>query len=186
MNYGNIKFLDIADGPGIRTSLFVSGCNHHCKGCFQPETWDFSFGKEFTSETEQTIIDSLRPAHVNGLTVLGGEPFEPQNQRVLVGFLKRVREIYPDLSIWTYSGFTWEELKGKVPARCRCEVTDEMLSYIDILVDGRFVESKRNLSLMFRGSENQRVLDLRKSEAEGVPVMWSGLNDRCGLSQNKQ
>lgn len=178
MNYGNIKFHDVADGPGIRTSLFVSGCLHRCKGCFQPETWNFGFGEKFTAETERTIIDSLRGEEVTGLTILGGEPFEPENQRVLVGFLHRVREIFPDLDIWSYSGFTWEELTGRAEGRCRCEVTDEMLSYIDVLVDGRFVESKKSLMLMFRGSENQRVIDLRKTEKEGSPVLWSGLNDR--------
>ncbi len=183
MNYGTIKFHDVADGPGIRTTLFVSGCLRHCKGCFQPETWDFNYGKKFTSETEDTIIDSLHKTYVDGLTILGGEPFEPDNQRVLVGFLRRVREIFPDLSIWIYSGFTWEELTGRIPERCRCEVTDEMLSYIDILVDGRFIESKKNLTLMFRGSENQRIIDLKKSEKEGSPVSWSGLNDRCSLNK---
>lgn len=171
MKYGNIKFADVANGTGIRTVLFVSGCTHRCKGCFQPETWDFEYGEEYTSETEQTIIDSLKPGYVTGLTLLGGEPFEPANQRTLVGLLRRIRDELPSKNIWCFSGFTFEELTGD--SRARCEVTDEMLSLIDVLVDGRFVEEKKNIKLAFRGSENQRILDLRESLRAGIPSVMN-------------
>lgn len=170
MRYGSIKKCDIANGIGVRTVLFVSGCTHHCKGCFQPETWDFSYGEPYTEATEKEIVDSLRPSYVNGLTLLGGEPFEPQNQRVLVGLLRRVRKELPEKTIWSFSGYTWEELTGE--SRARCEVTDEMLSMLDVLVDGEFVEEKRNISLRFRGSENQRLIDVPKTRAAGRIVLW--------------
>ena len=170
MRYGSIKKCDIANGIGVRTVLFVSGCTHHCRGCFQPETWDFSYGEPYTTETEDEIIDSLHPSYVNGLTLLGGEPFEPQNQRVLVGLLRRVRRELPEKTIWSFSGYTWEELTGE--SRARCEVTDEMLSMLDVLVDGEFVEEKRNISLRFRGSENQRLIDVPKTRAAGHIVLW--------------
>ena len=173
MNYGEIKNCDIADGIGVRVTLFVSGCTNHCEGCFQPQTWDFNFGKPFTEETEQEIFRLLEPHYINGLTLLGGEPFEPENQRVLVPFLKKVRERYPNKTIWSYSGFTFEELTtdGSHP---RCEVTDEMLSLLDVLVDGRFVLAKRDLTLRFRGSQNQRILDMPKTLKTGKPVLWEG------------
>lgn len=168
MHYGNIKTLDIADGEGIRTSLFVSGCTHRCRGCFQPETWDFGYGEEYTPETESAIIESLKPPYVDGLSVLGGEPFEPENQRVLVGLLGKVREAYPEKNVWVYSGYTWEELTSE--SRARCEVTDEMLSLIDVLVDGEFVESLRDMRLRFRGSSNQRIIDVKESLRQCKPV----------------
>lgn len=171
MNYAAIKKCDIANGTGVRTSLFVSGCRHHCKGCFQPETWDFDFGNEFTPEIENDIIESLTPDYIEGLTLLGGEPFEPENQRVLVKFLKRVREVYPDKSIWCYSGYLFDEELLK-DSKARCEVTDEMLSYIDVLVDGEFVLEKKNIMLKFRGSENQRIIDVKKSLGTGEVVPW--------------
>ncbi|MCI5923973.1 MAG: anaerobic ribonucleoside-triphosphate reductase activating protein [Oscillospiraceae bacterium] len=170
MRYGSIKKCDIANGIGVRTVLFVSGCTHHCKGCFQPETWDFSYGAPYTEAVEEEIIESLRPSYVNGLTLLGGEPFEPQNQRVLVRLLRRVRRELPEKTIWSFSGYTWEELTGE--SRARCEVTDEMLSMLDVLVDGEFVEEKRNISLRFRGSENQRLIDVPKTRAAGHVVLW--------------
>ncbi|MBQ7319806.1 MAG: anaerobic ribonucleoside-triphosphate reductase activating protein [Clostridia bacterium] len=171
MNYSVIKAVDIADGPGVRVSLFVSGCTHHCKGCFQPETWSFSYGQPFTRETEEQLLSLLRPPHIRGLTLLGGEPFEPNNQRALLPFLKRLRAELPDKDIWCYSGYT---LDGELlaPSRARCEVTDEMLSLIDVLVDGEFVEDKRNISLKFRGSENQRLIDLRATRREGQIVLY--------------
>ena len=171
MNYAAIKKCDIANGTGVRTSLFVAGCRHHCKGCFQPETWDFDFGNEFTLEIEDDIIESLEPDYIEGLTLLGGEPFEPENQRVLVKFLKRVREIYPDKSIWCYSGYLLDEELLK-DSKARCEVTDEMLSYIDVLVDGEFVLEKKNIMLKFRGSENQRIINVKKSLETGEIVLW--------------
>lgn len=166
MNYGEIKKCDIANGIGVRVSLFVSGCTHHCKGCFNEDTWDFCYGKPFTKETEDEIIEYLRPSYISGLTLLGGEPFEKQNQRVLVPFLKRVRETYPEKNIWCYTGYLLDEELLK-ESRARCEVTDEMLSMIDILVDGEFVEELKDITLKFKGSENQRVIDLRETLENG-------------------
>lgn len=171
MNYGEIKNCDIANGIGVRISLFVSGCTNHCEDCFQPETWDFGYGKEFTEETEQKIIEMLSPTYICGLTVLGGEPFEPSNQRRLLPFLKKVRETYPDKSIWCFTGFTLEQLE-KEGTHCHCEVTEEMLSLIDVLVDGRFDKNLKNISLRFRGSENQRLIDLKSTRECGTLTLW--------------
>lgn len=166
MHYGEIKNCDIANGEGVRVTLFVSGCTNHCKNCFQPQTWDFAYGKPFTAETEDHLLELLKPDYINGLTLLGGEPFEPSNQRALVPFLRRVRAAYPRKNIWGFTGFTYEELQadGSHP---RCEVTDEMLSILDVLVDGRFVEELKDISLRFRGSSNQRLIDLNASRAAG-------------------
>lgn len=166
MYYGEIKDCDIANGEGVRVSLFVSGCTNRCKNCFQPQTWDFHYGQPFTEDTEQNLLDMLAPSYINGLTVLGGEPFEPENQRCLVPFLRRVRATYPQKTIWAFSGFTLEELQsdGSHP---RCEVTDKMLSLLDVLVDGRFVEELKDISLRFRGSSNQRLIDLNATRAAG-------------------
>lgn len=171
MNYGEIKNCDIANGIGVRISLFVSGCTNHCEDCFQPETWDFGYGKEFTEETEQKIIDMLSPSYICGLTVLGGEPFEPSNQRCLLQFLRKVRETYPDKSIWCFTGFTLEQLEEE-GTHCHCEVTEEMLSLIDVLVDGRFDKNLKNISLRFRGSENQRLIDLKSTRECGTLTLW--------------
>lgn len=171
MNYGEIKNCDIANGEGIRVSLFVSGCTHHCKNCFNAQTWDFSFGSPFTKETEDMILNLLAPGYINGLSLLGGEPFEPDNQRALLPFLKRVRAAYPDKTIWCYSGYTLEsDLLSE--SRARCEVTDEMLSCIDVLVDGEFIEEQKNISLAFRGSENQRVINVPRTLASGSLVWY--------------
>ncbi len=171
MNYGNIKYFDIADGPGVRTTLFVSGCSHHCPGCFQPETWEFDFGRPYTAETEEEIIASLAPDYVDGLTLLGGEPMEKVNQRALLPLVKKVRELYPQKDIWCYTGYTLEtELLQ--PSRARCEVTDELLSLIDVLVDGEFIEAQRDLTLLFRGSRNQRLIDLPATLKKGETVLW--------------
>jgi len=172
MNIANIKPVDIADGVGVRVSIFVSGCRHHCKGCFNPETWDFAYGTEYTEKTADEIIEQLRPSYIRGLTLLGGEPFEPENQRVLVTLLRRVRAELPEKDIWSYSGYTFEQLTGAQKCAARCEVTDEMLSLLDVLVDGEYVDELRNLRLKFRGSENQRLLDIPKSLAKGSPVIW--------------
>jgi len=173
VNYGNIKYYDIADGPGVRTTLFVSGCSHHCPGCFQPETWDFDFGEEFTPEVEDAIIASLAPDYVDGLTLLGGEPMEKANQRALLPFVKRVKAAHPDKDIWCYTGYTLEsELLSD--SRARCEVTDELLSLIDVLVDGEFIEAQRDLTLLFRGSRNQRLIDLPATLEKGEVVLWEG------------
>lgn len=171
MNYCGIKKCDIANGIGVRVTLFVSGCTHHCKGCFQPETWDFNYGDEFTQEVEEEIIAALAPSYIHGLTLLGGEPFEPQNQRVLVDFLKKVRTAYPKKTVWCYTGYLLDEELLK-PSRARCEVTDEMLGLIDVLVDGEFEIDKKNISLQFCGSENQRLIDLNKTRNEGKIVIW--------------
>ena len=170
MNYGAIKKCDIANGVGVRTVLFVSGCTHHCKGCFQPETWNFDYGERYTKETEDEIIESLRPDYVDGITLLGGEPFEPENQRELVKLLRRIKKELPQKTVRSFSGYTYEELTGD--SRAVCEVTNEMLSMLDVLVDGEFVEAKRNISLRFRGSENQRLIDMNKTRKEGKIVLW--------------
>ena len=170
MNYGNIKYYDIANGEGVRTSLFVSGCTHHCKNCFNPETWDFRYGKPFTKQVEDEIIKSLKPDYINGLTLLGGEPMEKANQRALLPFLKRVRESFPQKTIWCYSGYLFDsELLGE--SRARCEVTDQMLALIDILVDGEFKEEQKDITLRFKGSANQRIIDVQKSLKEGKVVL---------------
>ncbi len=170
MRYGAIKKRDIANGIGVRVVLFVSGCTHHCKGCFQPETWSFDYGQDYTKATEDEIIEALRPSFIDGLTLLGGEPFEPQNQAELIKLLRRVRTELPEKTIWAFSGYTFEELTGE--SRARCQVTDEMLSMVDVLVDGEFVEEKRNISLQFRGSENQRLIDVPSTLANEQIVWW--------------
>ena len=171
MYYGDIKNCDIANGVGVRVTLFVSGCTNRCEGCFQPQTWDFSYGQPFTRETEEKIIEMLKPSYIKGLTLLGGEPFEPDNQRALLPFVKRVKEIYPDKNIWAFTGFTLEKLweDGSHP---RCEVTDDLLSLIDVLVDGRFEKDKKNLMLKFRGSENQRLIDMNATRESGNITMY--------------
>lgn len=176
MHYSTIKDCDIANGIGVRITLFVSGCTNHCKNCFQPQTWDFDFGEPFTEETEEKLLEMLKPDYINGLTLLGGEPMEPQNQRALVPFLKRVRETYPNKNIWCFTGFTYEILKtdGSHP---RCEVTDEMLSLIDVLVDGRYVDELKDLTLQFRGSSNQRLIDMVKTRENGEVTLLPN-NDR--------
>lgn len=157
MNYGEIKKYDIADGPGVRVSLFVSGCRHHCKGCFNEETWAFDFGNPYTKETEEEILKALDHNYIAGFTLLGGEPFEPENQPVLVELLRIIKARYPEKNIWSYTGFIYEKdlLEG---GRAHTEVTDEMLSYIDTLVDGPFIEDLKDITLQFRGSSNQRLL----------------------------
>ena len=160
MYYGNIKNTDIANGEGIRVTLFVSGCTHHCKNCFNPETWNFCYGKPFTKEVEDEIIKMLAPDYIKGLTLLGGEPMEPQNQEVLLPLVKRVREVYGNKkNIWCYTGYVLDrDLLGE--SRAKCEHTAELLKNIDILVDGPFIEDLKNLTLKFRGSSNQRIINL--------------------------
>ena len=175
MNYGEIKKYDIADGPGVRVSLFVSGCTHCCVGCFNSQTWDFNFGKPFTEETEEEILKAMSPSHISGFTLLGGEPFEPQNQKVIVELLRKIKKAYPDKNIWCYTGYLFDrDLLGE--SRARCEYTDEMLSMIDVLVDGEFIAEKRNLMLNFRGSSNQRIILVQQSLKE-EKVVLSELNN---------
>lgn len=167
MYYGEIKNCDIANGEGVRVTLFVSGCTNRCENCFQPQTWAFDYGQPFTEETEDQLLDLLKPDYITGLTLLGGEPFEPENQRRLVQLLRRVRRELPQKTIWSFTGFTYEELlrDGSHP---RCEVTDEMLSLLDVLVDGRFVEELKDITLRFRGSSNQRLINLNETRRTGV------------------
>ena len=149
MYYGTIRKVDVANGPGVRVSLFVSGCRNHCRGCFNPEAWDFHFGKPFTNETEDVIIEALRPSWIQGLSILGGDPFEEENENELIPFVKRVKKELPDKDIWIYSGYTFDELEGR-----------ELLRYADVLVDGPFIEDEKDAGLAFRGSRNQRIIRL--------------------------
>ena len=175
MHYGELKKCDIANGIGVRVTLFVSGCTNHCPDCFQPQTWDFDYGKPFTDETKAEIFAELDKPFINGLTVLGGEPFEPRNQRELLPFVRNFKALYPAKTVWCYSGYTWEQLTGKVPCHARCEVTDELLSLLDVLVDGRFVEAEHDISLRFRGSRNQRVIDMDRTRETGQVTIWEKL-----------
>ena len=162
MKYANIKKYDIANGSGVRISLFVSGCTHHCKGCFNSIAWDFNYGNEFTKEIEDQIIHDLQPNYIAGLSLLGGEPFEPENQKVLLPFIKRVKLIYPNKDIWCWTGYLLEDLIDPNKAsRAKCEYTLEMLKYIDILIDGEFKEDLKDITLQFRGSSNQRIIDIK-------------------------
>lgn len=172
MNYANIKYYDIANGVGVRTSLFVSGCTHHCKNCFNKIAWDFNYGKEFTDEVQQQIIDSCKPYYISGLTLLGGEPMEPENQNGLLPLVKKFKEQFPDKTIWCYSGYTYEQLTGQEASRCRTNITDELLSNIDVLVDGKFVEELHSITLKFRGSSNQRLIDLNQTRKNGKITLW--------------
>ena len=171
MNYATIKKVDVANGPGVRVSLFVSGCTHHCKGCFNPETWNFSYGEPFTKEVEDEVLEALAPDYIKGLSLLGGEPFEPVNQAVLLPFIRRYKERFPQKTLWCYSGYNFESdmLTGNLGP---WEITQEMLSYIDVLVDGEFVQEKKDLSLRFRGSSNQRIIDVQQSLATDQLVLW--------------
>jgi len=170
MNYSVIKNCDIANGPGCRVVLFVSGCTHHCKECFQPETWDFHYGRPFTQETVDEILRLLAPSYIAGLTLLGGEPFEPQNQPAVLDLVRQVRGQYPKKSIWAFSGYTYEQLTaGRLGPRA---ITEELLSKVDVLVDGEFRLELKNLNLRFRGSANQRIIDLNKTRETGGLVLW--------------
>ena len=171
MYYGEIKNCDIANGEGVRVSLFVSGCTNRCKNCFQPQTWAFDYGQPFTRETEDMLLDMLSPGYINGLTLLGGEPFEPENQRALLPFLHRMRAALPQKNIWSFTGFTWEQLHTD-GAHPRCEVTDELLSLLDVLIDGRYEEELHDISLRFRGSSNQRIIDVPASLRGGALTLW--------------
>jgi len=177
MNYANIKNCDIANGPGVRVSLFVSGCTHHCPGCFNQVAWDFAYGQPFTEQTIQTILDMLRPDYIRGLTLLGGEPFEPQNQGAVVALLRRIKAEMPGKTIWAFTGYLLEKdlLSGRLGD------TREYLSYLDVLVDGPFIEAKKNLNLQFRGSENQRIIDMRATLREGKTILWE---DEKGMREN--
>ena len=173
MNYSEIKYFDIANGSGVRTTLFVSGCRNHCKGCFQPDTWNFQNGKPFTWETEDELISSMNSEYISGLTLLGGDPFEEENQEGLIGFMRRFKKECPGKDVWAFTGYLLEDLLEG--GRKHTAVTDELLSYVDILVDGPFVLSKKNIMLKFRGSENQRLIDMNafRQTGEIVTIMDS-------------
>lgn len=176
MNYADIKQYDIANGPGVRISLFVSGCTHHCKGCFNEEAWDFNYGTLFSSGTIKTILEYMKPDYIRGLTLLGGEPFEHTNQFGLLPLVRAVKERYPNKSIWCYTGYLFDEaiLKNMVPI---WPETTELLSYIDVLVDGPFIEEQHEVGLRFRGSANQRIIRVRDSLKTGKIVLWDETQD---------
>ena len=175
MHYGELKKCDIANGIGVRVTLFVSGCTNHCPDCFQPQTWDFDYGKPFTDETKAAIFAELDKPFVNGLTVLGGEPFEPRNQRELLPLLREVREKYPAKTIWCFTGFRLDDELLRDGSYPRCEATDGMLACINVLVDGRFVKELKDISLQFRGSRNQRVIDMDRTRETGQVTIWEKL-----------
>ena len=170
MNYADIKRIDVANGPGVRVSLFVSGCTHHCKECFNPETWDFGYGKLFDEKAEDEIIQYLKPNYIKGLTLLGGDPMEKVNQEALIPLLEKVKKEYPDKSIWCYTGYDFEnDIKENMLENC--EVTKK-LSYIDVLVDGEFKLELKDLNLVFRGSSNQRIIMVKESLESGNIILW--------------
>ncbi|MDR1701092.1 MAG: anaerobic ribonucleoside-triphosphate reductase activating protein [Lachnoclostridium sp.] len=171
MNYADIKQYDVANGVGVRVSLFVSGCSHHCKGCFNEEAWDFDYGEPFTEIQVQQIIDYLKPNYVEGLSLLGGEPFEPQNRKEIVTLLRRVKKEFPNKSVWCFTGYLYD--KDIMESMYKeDEIVREIISYLDVLVDGRFVEEKKNLQLTFRGSSNQRVIKVKESLDKEEIVLW--------------
>lgn len=170
MNYAAVKNCDIANGPGVRVSLFVSGCTHHCPGCFNEVAWDFGYGERFTQKTVDSILSMLAPDYIRGLTLLGGEPFEPQNQGPVLDLVRQVREKYPKKTVWAFSGYLYETISSG--ALGNWDTTKELLSYLDVLVDGPFIEAKKNLALRFRGSENQRLIDVPATLSSGEIVLW--------------
>ena len=176
MNVANIKKFDVANGPGVRVSLFVSGCTHRCKGCFNAEAWDFAYGTPYTEKTEAELLEALGKQYIAGLSLLGGEPFEPCNQRQLLPFVRKVRALFPQKTVWCYTGYLFDtELQPG--GRAYCEATEELLACIDVLVDGEFVEDKKDLKLRFRGSSNQRILDLfaMRAAGDGALRFWEGM-----------
>lgn len=179
MHYATIKNYDIANGPGVRVSLFVSGCTHRCPGCFNQVAWDFEYGQPFTQETIDEILAMLKPDFIQGLTLLGGEPFEPQNQPDVVNLLRQAKAAFPKKSVWAFSGYLFDKdiLSGRLGP---WEITQEYLSYLDVLVDGPFIEAKKNLMLRFRGSENQRLIDVPASLRENKIVLWQDWQGREG------
>lgn len=175
MKYATIKTHDVANGPGVRVSIYVSGCNHHCKGCFNPETWDFNYGKEFNQETIDTVLEAMNKDYIEGITVLGGEPLDPANQNEVAALIKQVKEKYPAKSIWCFTGFDFErDVMDKMYKQF--DTTREIIDNLDVLVDGEFKQEKKNLSLRFRGSENQRIIDVPKTLETGE-IIWKKLED---------
>ena len=172
MNYAEIKTTDIANGEGVRVSLFVSGCTHRCRNCFNSVAWDFGYGKPFTDETQQYLFSALAPDYIAGLTLLGGEPMEPENQRALLPFIERFKKQFPHKTIWCYTGYTYAENGALKEERANTEVTSRLLSMIDVLVDGRFIEELKDIRLKFRGSSNQRIIDMKRSLSSGSTVLY--------------
>ena len=177
MNYANVKYFDVSNGPGVRTSLFVSGWTHHCFNCFNPMTWDFAYGDPFTGQVKEAILDSMKPDYISGLTLLGGEPMEIENQRVLYPFVLRLKQQFPQKTIWCYSGYTYEELIDVENLRCHCEVTKQLMEQIDVLVDGEFVQELYDITLPFRGSSNKRIIDLAKTREQKKMIFWKDDSD---------
>lgn len=171
MNYAAIKSYDVANGPGVRVSLFVSGCTHHCKGCFNAEAWDFNYGEPFTPQVEEQILADLKPWYIRGFSLLGGEPFEPENQKALLPLMRRIRAAYPEKTVWCYTGYDYEKdiLAGRLGS---WEITRELLECIDILVDGEFHQQEKDLTLRFKGSRNQRIIDVKASRQADAVVLW--------------
>jgi len=181
MNYAKIKKCDVANGPGVRVSLFVSGCNHHCKNCFNKEAWDFNYGSCFTDSVENEILEDLKPEYITGLTLLGGEPFERTNQERLAPLVENVKKTYPNKEIWCYTGFTFDkDILGKMIGEEKRESTQKLLENVDYIVDGKFVEELKNPMLRFRGSSNQRIIDVKESLKQNDIVIWDGLNKNLG------
>lgn len=174
MNYAAIKSYDIANGPGVRVSLFVSGCTHHCPGCFNPETWDFDYGEKYTEEIKEKVLELLRPDYISGLTILGGEPMEPKNMLDVADLISTAKRLYPDKTIWLYSGYTFEELDSPTKLAMTNIIKENILRRLDILVDGPFIETQKDIGLLFRGSANQRIIDMPKTRAAGKIVLWEG------------
>ncbi|MEG1159145.1 MAG: anaerobic ribonucleoside-triphosphate reductase activating protein [Acidaminococcaceae bacterium] len=171
MNFGVIKKHDVANGPGVRVALFVSGCAHHCQGCFNPETWDFAYGEPFTPQVAAELLTALAPNYIKGLSLLGGEPLAPENQAAVLALVRQVKAAYPQKTIWCYSGYTWEEELTAGP------VLAELLTYLDVLVDGEFHLAEKNINLRFRGSENQRIIAVPATLAQGQVVLWDESTD---------
>lgn len=169
MNYAEIKNVDIANGPGVRVSLFVSGCTHHCKGCFNEITWDFNYGEEYTQETIDYILGLLKPDYIRGITFLGGEPMDPRNQEAVLDTIRQIKATYPQKDIWLFTGYVYDrditKMMDTLPH------TRDILSYIDVMVDGPFILEQKNLNLMFRGSENQRLIDMKQTLSSGEIVL---------------
>ena len=172
MNYAKIKYYDVSNGPGVRTSLYVSGCRNHCKNCFNPETWDFGYGELFTEEVEDKIIKSMKPDYIKGFTLLGGDPFEPENAERLAPFMEKLRKTYPEKSIWCFTGYDFESdlLTGRLG---NIDTNMRILNTLDVLVDGRFVEELKDLNLRFRGSSNQRIILVKKSLENDDVILWN-------------
>lgn len=175
MNYATIKKCDVANGPGVRVSLFVSGCSHHCKGCFNQEAWDYNYGNTFTEQTEEEVMEALKPDYIKGLSLLGGEPLDLKNQEGLLPVVKKAKELYPDKPIWCYTGYLFDKQVVGEMAKNN-QTTNELLKYIDYVVDGQFVEALKNPSLKFRGSANQRIIDVQKSLQSNEVVLWDKMD----------